>query len=100
MDAASLAAAAAAISSPLTNTNPASAALTVALEHSKANLRLISQLSQALKTALTEGNYVQALNSAGERMMIYNDINDEYLSAFEAAMTNEDNDFLQRQLDV
>ena len=86
MDAATIAAVAAAITSRLTARSVASAALAIALEDSKASLRILTMLAKAVRKAMIEGDYLPALISAGDRMMIYNDINKEYVSAFEAAM--------------
>ncbi len=100
MDAATISAAAAAISSPFATRSTASAALAIALDDSKTSLRTLKTLASALQTALGLGGYLPALISAGERMMIYNDINREYVSALDAAMEDRNDDQLQLQLYV
>ena len=86
MDAATLAAAAAAITSPRTTRSAASAALAIAVDDTKTSLRTAKSLAVALKTALGLAGYLPALISAGERMLVYDDINSEYIAAAEAAI--------------
>ena len=90
MDAATLAAAAAAITSPRTTRSAASAALAIAVDDTKTSLRTAKSLAVALKTALGLAGYLPALISAGERMLVYDDINSEYIAAAEAAIDLED----------
>ena len=90
MDVATLAAAAAAISSPRTTRSTASAALAIAVDDTKTSLRTAKSLAVALRTALGLAGYLPALISAGERMLVYDDINSEYIAAAEAAIDLED----------
>ena len=73
MDAATLAAAAAAITSPRTTRCMASAALAIAVDDNKTGLRIASSLAVALKTALGQAGYIPALIKAGERMLVYDE---------------------------
>ena len=90
MDAATLAAAAAAITSPRTTRCMASVALAIAVDGNKTSLRTANSLAVALKTALGQVGYIPALIKAGERMLVYDDINSEYMAAAEAAIDLED----------
>ena len=86
MDAATLTAAAAAITSPRTTRSAASVALAIAVDDSKTNMRILKTLATALQTALGLAGYLPALVSAGERMLIYDEINKEYIEAMDAAI--------------
>ena len=98
MDAATISAVAAAIPPPVASRSTASAALAIALDISRTRLRTLKTLATALPTALGLGGYLPALISAGERMIVYNDITKEYGAAFEAAMENKNDDHLQHHL--
>ena len=90
MDAATLGAAAAAITSPRTNGCMASMALAIAVDDNKTSLRTAKSLAEALKTALEWAGYIPALIKAGERMLIYDDIRKEYNAALEEVLDLED----------
>ena len=74
MDAATLGAASAAITSPRTTRCMASAALTIAVENIKPNYRIAKTLAMALKRALLIEDDITAFAKAGERMLVYDDI--------------------------
>ena len=73
-------------------------ALAIALGDSKNSQRTLKTLAKSLQTALGLSGYLPAVISAGERMMIYNDINREYVSALDAAVEDRNNDQLERQI--
>ena len=90
MDAATLGAAAAAITSPRTTRCMASMALAIAVDDNRTSLRTASSLAMALKTALEWAGYRPALVKAGERMLIYDDIRKEYNAALDEVLDLED----------
>ena len=90
MDAATLGAAAAAITSPRTTRCMASMALAIAVDDNKTSLRTANSLAKALKTALEWAGYRPALMKAGERMMIYDDIRKEYNEALDEVLDLEE----------
>ena len=89
MDAATLSAAAAAIPTSRSARNAASAALAIAVDDSKSNLRTLKTLATALQTALGLAGYLPALISAGERMLIYDELHKEWIEAMDAVIDDD-----------
>ena len=89
MDAATLSAAAAAIPTSRSARNAASAALAIVVDDSKSNLRTLKTLATALQTALGLAGYLLALISAGERMLIYDELHKEWIEAMDAVIDDD-----------
>ena len=65
----------------------------------KAILQRATKLAQALLNAIVNGNFINAFSAAGKRMERDNEVGEEYIKAYGAAMANEDNKELQTRLD-
>ena len=94
MDAATLGAASAAITSLRTTRCMASEALSIAVENLKPSYRIAKTLAMALRRALGNGfepgDHTLALAKAGERMIVYDDIRKEYNAALETVLDMEE----------
>ncbi len=94
MDAATLGAASAAITSLRTTRCMASEALSIAVENLRPSYRIAKTLAMALRRALWNGfeagDHTFALAKAGERMIVYDDIRKEYNAALETVLDMEE----------
>ena len=90
MDAATLGAAMAAITTRRTTRNTASEALSIAVEILKPSYRIAKTLAMALRRSFWPGfesrDITYALARAGERMIVYDDIRKEYQAALESVL--------------
>ena len=65
----------------------------------KAILERATLLSQALLSAITSGNLISAFRAAGKRMEEDDQVGQEYIKTFEAAMADKDDERQQIRLD-
>ena len=95
MDAATLGAASAALTSPRTTRCTASEALSIAVENLRPSYRIAKTLAMALRRSLWNGfevkEHTYALARAGDRMIVYDDIRKEYNAALETVLNLEEN---------
>ena len=90
MDAATLGAAAAAITSPKTTRCMVSMALSIAVDDIKTNYSTAKTLAMALRRALWAEGYLPAFAKAGERMLVYDDLRKECNAALDEVLEVED----------
>ena len=94
MDAATLGAAMAAITTRRMTRSAASEALSIAVENLKPSYRIAKTLAMALRRSFWNGfetgDHTYALARAGERMIVYDDIRKEYHAALESVFDMEE----------
>ena len=65
----------------------------------KAILQRATLLAQALLGAIASGNLINAFSAAGKRMIADDEIGEEYIKTYEAAMADENDERQQIRLD-